>query len=350
MKIIFTAVTIILISSSLGAYTKQIVFDSFKDRESANAAFEKLKSDEIYSKLELISKENDFDIHVTASGKKNLLVAEPIKNQYILEETLKLIMPKFLKATAINIEELSQNVAQTSSVYASLSSQYPKKVILKTYSKKEVALEELEMFQKKEVYEKLNTLATKNDFAIYVRPLGNYTVLIIEPIKNQEVYQEVMNLVQPKFKSAFSRKYDVINKTNQTKEEEQSLKVAAARMSAIIPTKKEADNKNISVTKTDANNMAIKVDTNITAPLVKEINMTNQAIKESSYSVAAETKVATKSVESAKKEETIVVKKIKEEAEDESSFAMFVWLIILGIAAGAIIYAYPKAKRVYNQY
>ncbi|MFA6191654.1 MAG: hypothetical protein WC665_04800 [Sulfurimonas sp.] len=353
MKVIFTAVMTILISSSLGAYTKQIVFDSFKDKESANAAFEKLKSDESYSKLELISKENDFNVHVIGSCGQNLLVAEPIKNQFILEEALKLVVPKFLNATIKDIEKASQ----ISSIDMSSASEYPKKIMLGAFSLKEGAYEELKRFQEDEAYEKFNSLATENDFVVHVRSLCNYNILVVEPIKNKEMYEEVMRLVAPKFEGVYSLKY---SGTTQTKEEEQSLESPA-----VVPVKIKAADKNISAVKVDVNiteflvntdkkdtntsvaqsdsnkskadvNVTeIKADTNITASLVKETNTTNQA---------------TKSAVSAKKEDTIVVRKVKEEPEEESSFAMFVWLLILGVAAGAIIYAYPKAKRVFDQY
>ncbi len=338
MKVIFTAVMTILISSSLGAYTKQIVFDSFKDKESAHAAFEKLKSDEIYSKLELISKENDFTIHVIGSSGQNLLVAEPIKNQFILEETLKLVVQKFNNASIKDIEKASQKAVQILSTDSASTSEYPKKIMLGSYSLKEGAYEELKRFQEDEVYEKLNSLAGKNDFVIHVRPLDNYTVLVVEPIKNKEMHEEVMRLVTSKFEGVYSLEY---SGATQTKEEEQSLEVSVAAVPAVIPAKTKVADKNISATKTDAN---------ITQPLVhatqKDTNVSVVAQLDSDKS-KAETKVVTKS---AKKEETIVVKRVKEEAEGESSFAMFVWLFILGVAAGAIIYVYPKAKRVYNQY
>ncbi|MDO8455239.1 MAG: hypothetical protein Q7S59_11760 [Sulfurimonas sp.] len=378
MKVIFTAVITILISSSLGAYTKQIVFDSFKDSESANAAFEKLKSDESYSKLELISKENDFNIHVIGSSGQNLLVAEPIKNQFILEETLKLVVPKFMKATVRDIE----NRAKTISDETSSTAEFPKKILFGSFSQKEGAYEEFKKFQEDEVYEKLKALATENDFVIHVRPLEDYTVLIIEPIKNQEMYEEVMSLLQSKYEGAYGRKYSgAVEEDNIGENQKQSLEEPVSALHVANSAKVKTVDKNVSATKADVNStkllahaakkdtnisavqtdsnkskadvnsMTIKVDTNITAPLVKEINTTSQATKESNNTAAVETTVVTKSVESVKKEETIVVKKVKkEEVEEESSYAMFIWLFILGIAAGAIIYAYPKAKRVYDQY
>ncbi|MFA6137657.1 MAG: hypothetical protein WC667_06175 [Sulfurimonas sp.] len=348
MKVIFTAVMTILISSSLGAYTKQIVFDTFKDSESANSAFEKLKSDEIYSKLELISKENDFNIHVIDSSGQNLLVAEPIKNQFILEETLKLVVPKFMKATVRDIENRDKTISDE----MSSTSEFPKKILFGSFSQKEGAYEEFKKFQEDEAYEKLKALATKNDFVIHVRPLDGYTVLIIEPIKNQEMYEEVMSLLRSKYEGAYGRKYSgTVEEDNIIEDEKQRLEEPVAVVHAANSAKAKIVDKNISATKADVNSTAIKVDTNITAPLVKEINTTSQVTKESNNTAAVETTVVTKSVESVKKEETIVVKKVKkEEAEEESSYAMFVWLFILGIAAGAIIYAYPKAKRVYDQY
>ncbi len=140
---------------------------------------------------------------------------------------LSILLLLFIMASAEGIEKASQSAEIAS------SSKYPKRVVLGSYALKERAYENLKKLQRDEVYEKLNTLATKNDFAIYVRPLSDYTALVIEPLQNKEIYDEVMNLVKPKFEGVYSLKSDVMNKTTQTKEEEEkSLEMPVAAMPA----------------------------------------------------------------------------------------------------------------------
>ncbi|MFA6136809.1 MAG: tetratricopeptide repeat protein [Sulfurimonas sp.] len=143
-----------------------------------------------------------------------------------------LSMQIFLIASVKDIENASQKAVQTLSADIASTSKYPKRIMLGAYSLKEGAYKELKRFQEDEVYAKLNILATKNDFVIYARPLGKHTALVIEPIKNQETYQEVMGLVKPKYKGAYSLKSDVINKATQSKEEEKSLGTGVATMPA----------------------------------------------------------------------------------------------------------------------
>ncbi|MFA6192360.1 MAG: tetratricopeptide repeat protein [Sulfurimonas sp.] len=151
----------------------------------------------------------------------------------------------FLIASVKDIERVPQGVVQALSVDVASTSKYPKRIMLGAYSIKEKAYEDLKRLQEDEVYAKLNILATKNDFVIHVRPIYNhtYTVLVIEPIKDKEVYQEVMDLVKPKFKGAYSRKSNLQSIATQAKEEEKSLPVAAIPATLTQPATLQEDQK-----------------------------------------------------------------------------------------------------------
>lgn len=108
MNFLFTILMISFISSSLSAYKKQIVFDSFTDKQSAEAAFEEFKGDELYERLKNAGVENDFTLQIIVADKKHLFVAAPIKQNFILDELVRLMQPKFQKLRVVNLEELPQ--------------------------------------------------------------------------------------------------------------------------------------------------------------------------------------------------------------------------------------------------
>ncbi len=427
MKIIGTALLILFIHSSLGAYTKQIVLDSFKDKESAQAALESLKSDAMYEKLSLVAKENGFTIHVDASK----LVAEPLKNQFILEETLKMVSPKFCKATVKDLEVTTKKVEaplEKSEVVAPPSPQSHgpmKKIILGTFSTQKAADEELAKFQKNGIYEQVESLAKENGFVIEIRPLGNYTILVIEPLA-QEMHTKVKDLVKPLYKEAYSRdsvKVPSIQKVEvtppsvtKTVEANQSkavvtppiaVKASDKNISAMpkmdvnatkLPLKATDVNTTKTALKTDVNTTktVAKIDMNITktpdvnttkttVPVTvkpnfvvetmspKDQNVTEAFVADTNATEANTTDANTtdsnttqttltqqvalsfqeqmKMAQDMKAAQEIEMKKAKAEMpQEESSYALYVWLLILAAVAGTVLYYYPRFKKIYDQY
>jgi hypothetical protein len=80
---------------------------------------------------------------------------------------------------------------------------YMAKVIFSTFSMKENAYKELERLQNDKIYKKLNELAIKNNFIIQARQLGKYTILVVEPIADPKVYEEVKALLKTRYKSIY---------------------------------------------------------------------------------------------------------------------------------------------------
>lgn len=109
MKVLFALLGVLLLTTPLSANTKQIVLDSFQDIQSANTALEKLQNDEIYEKLYTVAKENHFNIHLLPLKEKTILVLEPIEDEQVLEQTLKLVIRKYQELQIIEFENPVMN-------------------------------------------------------------------------------------------------------------------------------------------------------------------------------------------------------------------------------------------------
>ena len=412
MKILYIALMILWLGSSLEAYTKQIVLENFKDKESAEAALQKLKSDALYEKLGLVAKENGFTIHTVTSGNSTKLVAEPLKNKFIEDETLKLVQPMFSKATAINVEKtvieplasepvvksepLAKGVASTQV----FSQGYPKKILMGTFSSQAGADKILQEFKKDALYEELFALSKEKGFVIHVRPLGTHHILTAEPFKEQSTFENAMKLVKSKFKEAYGSGADAAYmQTDEIVEKNETL--------AIAPIKKE-ETKKVDTNKTQLayepviKAQAKKVDTNISAskkeitidqvvikPTMKEKNTTiketnttgsitqplvednnSQALvmptveieKVQEVKIEKETFVDTifklfhskqqdEAVQnSAKKETSLAPEEIIKERDDSFSIMDYILFLLFGAMMGAAAYYGLKFKKIYDEY
>ncbi|MCX6052004.1 MAG: hypothetical protein NTZ60_05770 [Campylobacterales bacterium] len=288
IKILWMTLMILWVSSSLEAYTKQIVLENFKDKESAESALQKLKSDLIYEKLGLIAKENGFTIHTISSGGSTKLVAEPIKNKFIEDETLKLVQPMFNKATAINVEKtvveplVSEPVVKSEPLIKAVAPTqvypqgYPKKILMGTFSSQIGADKVLQEFKKDASYEELFSLSKEKSFVIHVRPLGTHHILTAEPFKEQSTFENAMKLVKSKFKEAYGTGADAAYmQTDEIVEKNETLVIAPIKKEE---TKKVDTNKTQLAYEPVIKAQAKKVDTNISASK-KEIIIDQMLIK-----------------------------------------------------------------------
>ncbi|MFA6197258.1 MAG: hypothetical protein WC656_11520 [Sulfurimonas sp.] len=414
MKILFMALMILWISSSLEAYMKQIVLENFKDKESAESALQKLKSDAIYEKLSLIAKENGFTIHTLSSGNSTKLVAEPIKNKFIEDETLKLVQPIFSKATAINIEKTVVETIKTEPVVKSepltkgvVSTQvfpqgYPKKIMMGTFSTKIGADKVFQEFKKDALYEELFALSKEKGFVIHVRPLGTHNILSAEPFIEQSSFENAMKLVRSKFKEAYGSGADAAYmQTNEIVEKKEEVKKVDTNKTQLVaePPKKE-EPKKVDTNKTAIAKQPQKVDTNISAPkkeitlseiviepTMKETNITKETnatqpvqtlVEDNNQALVLPTVELEKVQEEvnsekttfldaifklfhseqqdeavqnlAKKETSLAPEEVVRERDDSFSIMDYILFLFFGALMGAAIYYGLKFKKIYDEY
>jgi hypothetical protein len=394
--------------STVEAYSKQIIFDTFKDKESADAAFEKLKNDKVYKQLTIIAKENDFSVHVTDDNK---LVAEPIKNQFIQEATLHLMKSHFAQESVVDKETVSTTTSAkyvASDTMMSSERVYPRKIILGTFSEENGASLLFEEFKKDEAYPKLIVLAKENDFVVHTRTLGVYNILIAEPIKNESVYTKVMELIAPRFADAYSLSNP--GSPNVVIEDESSvLAEPAEAISESVGVEADQEitkevvvsEQNISALSSQPLAEDIQADANRTAPIVEEVKYTLEALEtkvvapeassnsshteteelsfidsifkllgfSSEPAVATENAVENSHVAQEKETkaiennitENVPEKKTEEKKvdatvatpetiEEESSYLSYIWLLLLGIIVAVAVYFFRKFKGVYDTY
>ncbi|MFA6195708.1 MAG: hypothetical protein WC656_03575 [Sulfurimonas sp.] len=109
MKIVFIGLLILLIHGSLGAsseleikkqlcprvYPLKIIFGNYLQKDKAELVLKKLQEDEVYEKLNVMAKENDFMVHMRPLAGYNILVIEPIINNEIHEKVMNIMKTKF---------------------------------------------------------------------------------------------------------------------------------------------------------------------------------------------------------------------------------------------------------------
>jgi len=79
MRIVLLFVLFLLvIGSSLEAYSKKIIMSTFSNSENANKSLSTFKKTSSYAKLSSLAEKNNFEIYVRQSGKYYIVVAEPI--------------------------------------------------------------------------------------------------------------------------------------------------------------------------------------------------------------------------------------------------------------------------------
>ena len=76
---------------------------------------------------------------------------------------------------------------------------YSKKIIFASFSNKANANKSLNAFKKTFSYTKLNNLAIKNGFKIYIRQSGKYYIVVAEPIKLESVGIKAYKLVNQEY-------------------------------------------------------------------------------------------------------------------------------------------------------
>jgi hypothetical protein len=221
MKILIMMFIFLILSSSLQAYAKRIVFEKFKDRASAERAFDEFKKKKLYGELDSLAKGNDVEIHVCNSNGDNVLVAEPIQNEYILEAIIELAQSRFEKVYTEELENSCEDIYKAENKHKKTSSnkRYQISIAFITFGKKANLDAELKKLKKSSMYKQLNALAIKNNFTIHTRPLGKYTSIVAEPILNSELYSEAITLIKKRYKHPYTFTYDGYTKPNFSKSE-----------------------------------------------------------------------------------------------------------------------------------
>jgi len=97
-KIILFTLFLLLITTSLNAYSKKIVFSAFSTELNAKSSLDTFKKTEQYAKLYKLSQENDFKIYYRESGKYFVIIAEPILKLNVGVEAFALVKSEFKSA------------------------------------------------------------------------------------------------------------------------------------------------------------------------------------------------------------------------------------------------------------
>ena len=207
MKIMISMLIFLMVSSSVQAYSKRIVFEKFKNTAGAALALDKFKKEKLYNELDSLAKGNDVKIYVCSSD--NVIVAEPIHNKYVLETIMDLARLRFKEVHSEDLLSLCKDVYEAKSTNINVKSNeiYQKSIIFITFANKVNVDTELKNLKKDHMYKKLHALAIKNNFTIHPRPLGKYTSIVAEPILSVYLYNEVIKLVKKRYSQPYGVTY-----------------------------------------------------------------------------------------------------------------------------------------------
>jgi len=342
MKITFIVLVIVANFSLLQGYSKQIIFETFSDKQSAETAFQKLKTNEIYEKLTIIAHENDFTVHVVSSSSESMLVAEPITSQFIEEATLDFIRASFPKAKS---SDISQASFQTHKVANEANMEFRAKIIFGTFTNSRSAEKALSTLKKSEIYEKLSDLATQDELFIAVRQLGEHHILVMEQFKNRTLYAETLAHIREKFATAYG-----INESVEISEavaEHNTFEAQTVASEQAVPPLELLSS---SEQKTPSEAVEAKI-----ANIEQNSTLTETNISTQEPSLKAI--VDEKKVESPEKEQTDTKAPEQtpqtQEADTQTSETTFMEYLFYFIATalfGAALYFGTKFRRIYNTY
>jgi len=232
-------------------------------------------------------------------------------------------------STKESLPENSQEKEQTHSALQSTQSLcpkiYPLKLIFGNYIHISGAQEVLKKLQEDAVYPELMRMAQEHSFVIHLRPLSGYNILVVEPITDKAVHEEVMRMMKPMFEDIYS---------------------ACARAG-----KKDTSSLKEDVTPSIAKNSTPEAKSTAQELAVQESNATNtptkdaaeskerMSFKEQIQSVVQETPVA----------QDVSVQTVTE-AEQDSFAERSMWLLIVGAVFGVLILLYLKFRQTNSKY
>lgn len=179
---------------------------------------------------------------------------------------------------------------------------YPLKIIFGNYLQKDKAEAVLKKFQADEAYEKLGVVAKENDLIIGMRPLAGYTILVIEPIINNEIREKVMNVMNSKFEDVYSACAKLSKSTSQVAQKVQEVEVVQ-KIQTVKPVK-------------------------VVEQVQKEVNATQSEVKQVEVqAVAKQVEIPTPKVEEKAKE-----------INEYSSQKRYIWFFILAVLSALLLF------------
>lgn len=112
-KIALFTLFLLLLTTSLNAYSKKIVFSAFSNAQNASSSLQEYKNTKEYQRLFELSQENGFKIYYRASGKYFVIIAEPILNKDVGIEAFELVKSKYTSAyTMLYVEDKKDTKAK----------------------------------------------------------------------------------------------------------------------------------------------------------------------------------------------------------------------------------------------
>ncbi len=105
-NIVLLTLFLLLTSSTLSAYSKKIIFSAFSNEKNANTSLEDFKKTSQFTRLNQLSRENNFKVYVRDSGKYFVVVAEPIYNKKVGIESFNLVKSNYKSAYTRVYEKL----------------------------------------------------------------------------------------------------------------------------------------------------------------------------------------------------------------------------------------------------
>lgn len=189
---------------------------------------------------------------------------------------------------------------------------YPLKIIFGNYLQKDKAESVLKKLQEDEVYAKLDAMAQENNFKVHMRPLAGYNILVIEPIINNEIREQVMSIMKPKFEDVYSACAKLGKLTFKVVEEVKTVEQVPKEVQVAGQVQKEVQE----------------------VQVAKEVQKEVKAVKEIQKEIAKQLEISVPKVEEKAKE-----------INEYSSQKRFVWLFVLALFSALLLFYNLKYKK-----
>jgi len=210
---------------------------------------------------------------------------------------------------------------------------YSKKIIFSSFSAKQSAEKSLSRFLKSTKSAKLNSLAKKNNFEVYIRQSGKYYIIVAEPIRDKKLLLKTLKIVKKSYKQAYANNYtppEIVEKIPKevVVKKTQELNVSEEKVIIAVEEKKTEEVKEVEVP------LHPVVETKTMDINTTDVNMT----KQESVVETLESNISVK-----KEIETLYT-------EDKPDLGLIFKWVLLFVVLSVMIFYFIKFKRIYDEY
>jgi len=97
-KIPLLTLLLLLMASSMQAYSEKIILSTFSNEANAKKSLESFKKTASYEELSGLAKKNDFKIYARESGRYHIIVIEPIRSKKVRLQAYDIVKKDYKKA------------------------------------------------------------------------------------------------------------------------------------------------------------------------------------------------------------------------------------------------------------